>query len=398
VRIVLVTGKGGVGKTTAAAATALGLAERGAKTLLVSSDSTDSVADVLAATVDDEPREVHAGLWAVRLDPQRRFQRAWRDIEAHLVDLIDKSGIDPITAAELTVLPGVEQALALLQLRELARSGHWDVVVLDCPPTADTLRLLALPEALDWYLAKVLPAHSRLARSGRPWAALLGRDQSLPTDAVFGALLSLRADLRATRDLLTDPAVTTVRLVLTPEAVVVAEARRSFTALSLHGYRVDLIVANRVFAPGRDAFRQSWVAAQRTQLAVLRDGFAGRPIVQVPYGPAEPVGPDALREVYQAMYRDRDPLRSGAPSRVMSVDPDGDGFLLRLWLPMAHRSQVDALRVGDDLVVTVGAYRRVLSLPSVLRRCDVVGARFDDDDLVIRFIADPALWPRPTGE
>jgi arsenite-transporting ATPase len=324
---------------------------------------------------------------------------------------MSRSGLDPVTAQELTILPGIEEVLALLEVREFARAGHWDAVVVDCAPTAETLRLLALPEALDWYLAKVLPAHRRLARGARPIAALFGRAEAMPTDAVFAALLRLRDDLAATRTLLADPQITTVRLVLTPEAVVVAEARRTFTALALYGYRVDLVVANRVFPPGRDAFRQAWVSAQREQLSQLRDSFAGLPVAQVAYGSAEPIGLAALGDIARALYAGSDPADSGAVARPMAVEADGAGYRLRLWLPLAHKSDIDAARVGDDLVLTVAGYRRVLSLPSVLRRCEVVGARFEQlssgadraaadrppgGELIVQFLPDPNLWPRST--
>ena len=289
-RIVLFTGKGGVGKTTTASATALRLADRGVKTLLLSTDSAHSLGDALGATLGNDPVEVAPSLWAVQIDTQRRLEVAWRDVQRFLLEQLARGGVDPITAEELTVLPGVEEVLALLAVRDLAINGHWDVLVVDCAPTAETLRLLALPEALGWYLQKVFPAHRRLAKGIRPLAAMMGRGEVIPPDSLFDALLRLSDDLASVRDLLADPAVTTVRLVLTPERVVAAEARRTFTALALYGYSVDLVIANRVFPKGRDAFRQAWVSAQQAQLArasrvvrrpagartALRAGRAGR--------------------------------------------------------------------------------------------------------------------------
>jgi len=280
------------------------------------------------------------------------------------------------------------------------RVVEWRGRTVPLPPhfCTNPMDLLALPEALDWYLAKVLPAQRRLARGARPFAALLGRSEALPADAVFGALLSLRDDLAATRRLLADPATTTVRLVLTPESVVVAEARRTFTALALYGYRVDLVVANRVFPTGRDGFRQGWVEAQRAELRTLSESFAGLPIRTVAYAPAEPVGAVALRAVAGELYGADDPGELSAPVRLMRVEPDGEQFRLRLWLPLARRDDIAATRVGDELMITVAGHRRVLALPSVLRRCEVVGARFDVDELVVQFRPDPALWPRTQEE
>jgi arsenite-transporting ATPase len=395
-RIVLFTGKGGVGKTTTASATALRLADRGMKTLLLSTDIAHSLADALAVSLTGEPTEVTPGLWAVQIDTQGRFEAAWRDVQRFLIELLSRSGVDPITADELTVLPGVDEVLALLAVRELAIAGDWDALVVDCAPTAETLRLLALPEALSWYLAKVFPAQRRIARGMRPIATMLGRGDVVPPDNIFEALLRLNDELAGVRQLLGDPSITSVRLVLTPESVVAAEARRTFTALSLYGYAVDLVVANRVFPAGDDEWRQGWARAQQVQLVAIRESFAGLPVRELPYRAAEPVGFDALREVADALYGELpgdDPAAGAEQHELMRIDDVDGEYVLRMSLPLATRSAVDAARAGDDLVVTVGGHRRVLTLPSMLRRCIVVGGEFDDGELRVRFRPDPKLWP-----
>jgi arsenite/tail-anchored protein-transporting ATPase len=395
-RIVLFTGKGGVGKTTTASATALRLADRGLKTLLLSTDIAHSLTDALDVALTDEPVEVAPSLWAVQIDTQGRFEAAWRDVQAFLVDMLARGGVDPITADELTVLPGVDEVLALLAVRELAVTGNWDALVVDCAPTAETLRLLALPEALTWYLQRVFPAQRRIAKGMRPIAAILGRGDAIPPDSLFEALLRLNDELASVRQLLGDPAVTSVRLVLTPESVVAAEARRTFTALALYGYSVDLVVANRVFPAGDDEWRQGWARAQQKQLVAIRESFAGLPVRELAYRSAEPIGAAALREVASALYGElpgEDPAPPSTVTELLRVDPDGEGFVLRMPLPLAQRASVDAVRAGDDLVVTVGANRRVLTLPSVLRRCVVASGEFDGRELRVRFRPDPELWP-----
>jgi arsenite-transporting ATPase len=397
VRIVLFTGKGGVGKTTAAAATAMRLADRGVKTLLLSTDSAHSIGDALNVSIGDEPIEIVPALWAVQVDTQRRLEDAWREIQRYLIDLLARGGVDPITAGELTLLPGIDEVLALLAMRDLAVSGDWDVLVVDCAATAETLRLLALPEALGWYLRKVFPAQRRIARGVRPFVSVLGRGDAIPPDQLFEAVLRLNDDLTAVRDLLGDPAVTTVRLVLTPEAVVAAEARRTFTALALYGYRVDLIVANRVFPAGGDAFRQGWVAVQQTELVQLRESFAGIAQREVPYLAAEPVGSAAIRDVASALYGPLpgdDPAEFGAPHELLTVEPSGDDYILRVRLPLVARGDVTAVRAGGDLVLTVGEHRRMLNLPSMLRRCEVVAGELASPELRVRFRPNPAAWPR----
>ena len=401
-RVLLFTGKGGVGKTTTATATALRLADRGCKTLLLSTDSAHSVADALDVALSGEPTEIAPALWAVELDPQQRLEAAWTGVQSYLLQLLSRSGIDPVASEELTVLPGVEEVLALLAVRDLAESGNWDAIVVDCAPTAETLRLLALPEALGWYLAKIFPAHRRLARGMRPLAAVLGRGDVLPPDSLFAAVLSLMDELASVRHLLADASRTSVRLVLTPEAVVTAEARRTFTALSLYGYDVDLVVANRVFpATGEQGWQSGWVAAQRRQLESVRESFTGVDVREVAYAPGEPVGVDALRAIGGELYGalpGRDPAATaadGTASRVLlRVEAEGSEFVLHQRLPLAPVGAVNAVRAGDDLVITVGGYRRVLALPSVLRRCEVVGGSVVDTELRVRFRPDPNLWPR----
>jgi arsenite-transporting ATPase len=399
-RVVLFTGKGGVGKTTTAAATALRLADRGVKTLLLSTDVAHSLADALDVPLGDDPVEVAPGLEALQIDTQGRFEQAWRDVQSFLIDMLSRGGVDPITADELTVLPGFDEVLALLAVRELADTGHWDALVVDCAPTAETLRLLALPEALGWYLERVFPVHRRLAKGMRPFATLLGRGEVLPPDTLFEALLRLADELGSVRRLLGDPRITSVRLVLTPEAVVAAEARRTIPGRALYGYAVDLVIANRVFPAGDDEWRQGWAAAQRAQLTRIQESFAGLPIRELAYRPAEPVGADALREVADDLYGplpglDPAPPADGVPPlRVTSrMTSTGEEFVLHLALPLAEPAEVDAARAGDDLVVTVAGHRRVLTLPSVLRRCTVAGGAFDGRELRVRFRPDPERWP-----
>ena len=401
-RIILFTGKGGVGKTTTASATALRLAERGMKTLLLSTDIAHSLSDALDQPLTGEPSEVAPGLWAVQIDTQGRFERVWRDVQGYLVDMLGRGGVDPITADELTVLPGIDEVLALLAVRELALGGTWDALVVDCAPTAETLRLLALPEALGWYLEKVFPVQRRVARSVRPLATLLGKGEAIPPDTLFEALIRLNEELAGVRSLLGDPAVTSVRLVLTPESVVAAEARRTFTALALYGYSVDLVVANRVFPGGDDEWRQGWAAAQQAHLVRIRESFAGLPVRELAYRPSEPVGADALRAVADDLYGPLPGLDPAPPADLadppMRVTSAGEEFVLHLALPLAEPAEVDAARAGDDLVVTVAGHRRVLTLPSVLRRCTVAGGAFDGRELRVRFRPDPERWsnrPRP---
>jgi arsenite/tail-anchored protein-transporting ATPase len=406
-RVLLFTGKGGVGKTTAAAGSAALAARRGLKTLVLSTDAAHSLGDALAVdpatarAAGAEPVETAGGLYVQQLDAQRRFERSWGEVREYLLTVLDVAGIDSVAAQELTVLPGAAELLALLEVRNQVRSGRWDLVVVDCAPTAETLRLLALPEALGWYMERLAPPERRVARSLRPMLSpVLGKVAGLPmpSDGVFDAIGRLTDELAQVRAVLTDPG-TSVRLVLTPEAVVVAEARRTLTSLSLFGYRVDAVVANRIFpAGGADSWRAGWVAAQAEQLADVEDSFGPLPVYRSPFQPAEPIGFDCLADLAGQMYGADNADPFAAPTAAdrlsdpLTVERSGDEFVLSLALPFADRGEMDLARTGDELVVTVAGYRRVLALPSVLRRCKVSGAALRDGRLRVRFEPDPALW------
>ncbi|MGZ4595095.1 MAG: ArsA family ATPase [Actinomycetes bacterium] len=391
-RIILFTGKGGVGKTTSAAGTATLAARGGARTLVLSTDAAHSLADAFGEQIGPEPTRVADNLSVHQVDAQRRFERSWGDIQGYLMSVLDHAGVDPITAEELTVLPGAVEVLALLELRTHAVSGNWDVIIVDCAPTAETLRLLALPEALNWYMTRVFGVQRRVVRALRP---VLSRAAGvpMPEDSVFEAVERLHRDLEEVQRILTDKDAS-VRLVLTPETVVVAEARRSLTTLSLYGYRVDGVVANRVFpAEGADAWRDSWVAAQRSVLAEVRQSFVDLPIWMSAYQASEPVGAEALAGFAEQAYDGDDPFATPTGDGPMTISRTDGGAVLRIALPFAERKDVDLARHGDELVVTVGSYRRLLSLPAALGRHTIAGARVESGSLQVKFRIDQEAAP-----
>jgi arsenite-transporting ATPase len=394
VRVVLFTGKGGVGKTTLAAATAAHLAASGRPALAVSTDPAHSLGDALEAGLSGEPRELAPGLWAAHVDTRALLDRSWAQLQGHLRTLLAGAGVDELVADELTVLPGVEDLLALGEVRRLAEGGPWEVVVVDCGPTAETLRLLGLPEALSGYVERLFPAHRRAVRG------MLG-------ESTISALDALAADLAALRDLLADHTRTSIRLVLTPERVVAAETRRTITALALHGLRVDDVVVNRVMPGPPPSLRgpaARWLRERHAeQQVVLGDlGALDLPLRTAAYTAAEPTGRAALVAVAAALYGSADPAAPGpAAGPLLRVErtagtgtsPDSE-FELVLRLPGAAGGTLDLARVGDELAVTLDGTRRMVALPAVLQRCEVTGARLVDDDLVVVFTPDAATWMR----
>jgi arsenite-transporting ATPase len=387
VRVLLFTGKGGVGKTTAAAATAVRSAESGLRTLVLSTDAAHSLGDAFDVVVGPEPTRVVDLLHVQQVDAQRKFENAWGDIQRYLLSVLDAVGVDRIAAEELTVLPGADELLALMEVHHQATSGEFDVVIVDCAPTAETLRLLALPEALGWYMTRVLPMERRLVKVLKP-VLTRAAGVPMPHDSVFDALENLHAELGRVRELLVGPQAS-VRLVLTPESVVLAEARRSMTSLSLFGYRVDGVVANRIFPDeGADEWRRRWVGAQQAILDEVRSSFAPTPIWRSTYRDREPVGVAELSDFAEALYGADDPLAGADQANPVEIIRKGPETQLRLALPFAQRGQVDLARHGDELVVTVNSYRRLMALPVGLREAQVVGAGLDGDDLVVRFDTD----------
>lgn len=390
-RLLVVTGKGGAGKTTVAAATAALAARRGVKTLVVSADPAHSLTDALGlapARSTGEPVEVTAGLLVHEVDPRTRLQRSWRQVQEWLLALLDQAGVDRVTAEELTVLPGATDVLALLEVRELTRSGGYDLVVLDGAPSGETLRLLALPDLLRWWLDRLLPVEHRLARALRaPRRGPLGALDAL------AAVDRLQADLADARAVLTHPEAS-VRLVVSPEALGVAEARRTRAALALHGYRVDGVVVNRVVpAGGADPWRTALAQAQQRHLADAAASFGPLPVLHAPYQAAEPVGVAALTHFAESVYADADPLAAPGPDASPVVRSEtGGGYRLDVPLPLVERADLQLARSGPDLVITVGPHRRLLALPAALRRCAVTGARLADGRLEVSFWPDPDQW------
>ncbi|WP_134767515.1 ArsA family ATPase [Nocardioides sp. 1609] len=389
-RILLFTGKGGVGKSTVAAGTAALAAAAGHRTLVLSTDAAHSLGDAFGVEVGPEPTEVAARLFVQQVDAQLRFEQSWAEVQGYLVSVLDVAGVDPVAAEELTVVPGAEEVLALLELRLHALSGEWDVIVVDCAPTAETLRLLALPEALGWYMQRIFPTQQRVMKALRP-VLTRAAGVPMPGGSVFEAVERLHAELGEVHALLSGPGAS-VRIVLTPEHVVLAEARRSHTSLSLFGYRVDGVVANRVFpAGGADEWRARWVAAQDDVLAEVAESFADLPVWRSEYRSTEPVGVAALTEVAAGLYDGADPLAVPTGDGPFRVTRSTEGAVLHLALPNVQRADVDLARHHDELVVTVGSYRRLLTLPAGLARLRVAGARVDDGELRVRF-------REPTGD
>jgi arsenite-transporting ATPase len=384
-RILLFTGKGGVGKTTVAAATAVRAARAGQRTLITSTDPAHSLADSFGIPLGDDVAPIAENLWAEQIDAQARLESNWRDIQEHVISLLNWMGVDAVEAEELSVIPGLDEIFSLTDMRRHAESGRYDLLVVDCAPTAETLRLLSLPEVMNWYIERIFPIQRGVVKTIRP---VLTRVTSMPIpdDRIFAAVERLHRNLEVVRRLLNDERTSSVRLVVNPEKMVIAEAHRTYTYLSLFGYRVDAVIANRIIPDEvNDPYFGKWKDIQAEHLETIEESFQPVPILRARLFDQELVGTELLERMGEEVYGDRDVtsvLHRDDPIRVRKRGP---WYVLSIRLPFAERGQIDIHRKGEELYVRVGSYKRNLILPQALQRLDVKQARFTDDGLEVRF-------------
>jgi arsenite-transporting ATPase len=384
-RTILYTGKGGVGKTSVAAATARRCAAAGLRTIVLSTDPAHSLADAFEVELGPNPTPVAERLHGQQVAAQEEMERHWSAVQAWAGDLLLERGADRISAEELTVPPGLDELFSLLQLKAHRESGDWDVIVVDCAPTGETLRLLSFPDVLRWWLAKVFPQQSRLMDAARPIARAV-LDLRLPGDDVLDEVNRLVENLVAMNEILRDREHVSIRLVTTPDRMVVDEARRTFTYLNLYGFLTDAIVVNRVFPEDVDGgYFGPWRERQLRTLAEVRAGFAPVPVLTAPYFAAEVVGGERLDELAAALFGDRAPdaLLHRRLAQELRVD---DGVaVLRLDLPFADKGDIALRKIGAEVIVRVDGHKRTVVLPPALAGYRAAGASFEDGALELRF-------------
>jgi arsenite-transporting ATPase len=383
--VLLITGKGGVGKTTIAAATALRAADLGHRTLVMSTDPAHSLSDAFDVPLGDEPIPIAEGLYGQQIDAQRRLESHWGTVRDYLAELFDWGGASGIAAEELVVFPGMDELFALAEVQDHVASGTYDVIVVDCAPTAETLRLLSLPDALGWYMEKLFPLERRVAKVVRP---VLSRVISMPIpgDDVFKAGEGFYGRIEGVRRVLVDPEITSARLVMNLEKMVVAEARRTYTYLGLFGYAVDAAIVNRIIPEAvTDPYFKRWRELQAEHLETVEEAFADLSLLRLRLFDEEMVGIDKLRLLAEELYQDLDPTDRLATSTPFRVFEDGHDVVLALFLPFAEKGEIDVMRRTDEIYITVGPYRRSLVLPDSLRRREVVGAKLMERELWVRF-------------
>jgi arsenite-transporting ATPase len=389
-RTILYTGKGGVGKTSVAAATALEAARSGKKVLVMSTDPAHSLSDAFDAEVGPEPKEMSSGLFAQEMDYAYVLEEYWAEIQGYVTTFFEWQGADSLAAEELAMLPGMDELFGLLMVRRHHRENLYDALILDAAPTGETLRLLSLPDQMSWYIQKVFPVQRRVAKAIRPFARRGTRSlPPLPEDSFFGALQRLYEAIVGVEDILTDPENASVRLVVNAEKMVIAEARRAYTYLNLYDYRVDAVVVNRLLPDAvLDPYFEKWREAQKGHLAEIEDSFSPIPIFKARLFDGEIYGLEALGALAEEVFGEEEPLRvffRGAAHEILS---NNGGYEVVFNLPLLEKGNVDLSKKGAELLVQVGGYKRNVLLPNSMVRLKAAGARIEGDKLRVRLADD----------
>ena len=383
-RTILYTGKGGVGKTSVAACTARGCAAAGLRTLVVSTDPAHSLSESLGVELGGEPVAAGDSLWGQEVKAQDEMERHWSGVQEWLGELLMQRGVDRISAEELTVPPGMDELFALLRLQSHNESGEWDVLIVDCAPTGETLRLLSFPDVARWWIDKVFPFERQILAAARPIARSL-LDISRPSREVFADNERLSPNLIAMNGILRDSARCTIRLVMNPDRMVIGEAMRTFTYLNLYGYLTDAVIVNRLFPPDVGDYFAAWRRVQEEHLALVHSAFAPVPVLCAPYFEQEVVGPEMLDRLAGELFGALQPSAVLHDALAQELEVLDDGARLRLQLPFAEKGDISLKKIGLELVVGVDGQRRTIMLPPAMAAMRPAAATFEEGALQIRF-------------
>ncbi len=390
-RTILYTGKGGVGKTSVAAATALKAARAGKKVLVMSTDPAHSLSDAFDEEVGPDPKEMATGLWAQEMDHGRMIEEHWAEIQEYMTTFFEWQGTNSLAAEELAMLPGMDELFGLLMVRRHHDAGLYDALIVDAAPTGETLRLLSLPDQMSWYVEKIFPVQRRAAKVIRPFARRARVDSlpPLPEDSFFGALQRFYEAVVGVEDILTDAERASVRLVANAEKMVIAEARRAYTYLNLYDYRVDAVIVNRLLPDEvSDPYFEKWREAQGRHLALIEESFSPVPIFKARLFDREMYGLEALAALAEDVFDDEDPLRVFFRGAAHDIVKSNGGYEVVLNLPLVDKKSVDLSKKGTELLIRVGGYKRNILLPDSMVSLRAAGAKIEGDKLRVRLASD----------
>ncbi|HET7271009.1 MAG TPA: ArsA family ATPase [Rubrobacter sp.] len=384
-RTILYTGKGGVGKTSVAAATALKAARDGKKVLVMSTDPAHSLADAFDTEIGPDPKQMATGVWAQEMDHTAMMEESWSEIQRYMTTLYEWQGADALTAEELAMLPGMDELFGLLMVRRHNNESRYDALILDAAPTGETLKLLSLPDHMSWYVEKIFPIQRRAAKLVRPFASRAKSLPPLPEDSVFAAGQRFYEAIASVEEILTNRESASVRLVLNAEKMVIAEARRAYTYLNLYDYGVDAVVVNRLLPDSvSDPYFSRWREAQARHMETIEESFSPIPILTARLFDREMFGLEALQALADDVFEDAEPLEVLFRGATHDIVRDGGGYDIVFHLPHVEKRSVDLSKKGAELLVKVGKYRRNILLPDALARLSAAGASFEGDLLKVR--------------
>jgi arsenite/tail-anchored protein-transporting ATPase len=385
-RTILYTGKGGVGKTSVAAATARRCARRGLRTIVLSTDPAHSLSDSLELELGPDPTRCGDRLWGQEVHAEREMEANWGAVQRWLGAVLTERGVIDIAAEELTAPPGMDELFSLLQLKRHHESGDYEVIVVDCAPTGETLRLLSFPEIANWWLEKVFPWERRMIAAARPIARMI--DVDVPDADVLADVQRLARNLIAMNEILRDTERASLRLVMNADRMVIKEAQRTFTYLNLYGYLTDAVIVNRLFPDElAGGYFDDWRGRQAERLAEVREGFAPVPVLTARYFEEEVIGPRMLDRLAEEVFAGADGetdsvLHAELTQRVESSD---GRTTLRFRVPFTERDDLSLKKVGPELIVSVGHQKRTIILPGSLARQRPTGAKLEDGSLEVSF-------------
>jgi len=388
-RVILMTGKGGVGKTSVAAATGLRCAELGYKTLVLSTDPAHSLADSFDLELGHEPREVRPHLWGAELDALMELEGNWGAVKRYITEVLQARGLDGVQAEELAILPGMDEIFGLVRMKRHYDEGFFDVLIIDSAPTGTALRLLSIPEVGGWYMRRFYKPLQGMSVALRPLVEPIFRPIagfSLPNKEVMDAPYEFYQQIEALEKVLTDNTQTSVRLVTNPEKMVIKESLRAHAYLSLYNVATDLVVANRIIPDTvTDPFFQVWKSNQQVYKQEIYDNFHPLPVKEVPLYSEELCGMAALERLKETLYKNEDPTQVYYQENTIRVVQNGKDYSLELYLPGIPKKNVQLNKTGDELNIRIGNHRRNLVLPQALAALQPAGAKMEDDYLKIRF-------------
>ncbi len=384
-RVILYSGKGGVGKTSLSAATAVRAAALGKRTLVVSTDAAHSLADALGVEIGGSPSLIAPKLEALEIDVNRELQEHWGVIHSFLTRFMTFRGVDDTVAEEMAIFPGMEELFSLLKVKGFSESGRYDLIVVDCAPTGETIRMLGVPEILNFYFTRIFPIQRSVVRSVRPVARRMTK-MPIPEDDVFASVKALYRQMEGMGPLLKDPKQSSIRIVLNPERMVINESRRLYTYLSLFGFPVDAVVANRVLPEAaRSPYFDRWFGIQAGHLGEARSAFDPLPCFEAPLFDREMVGLTLLDEFARSVFGEQDPTQVFFSERPFEIRKEGRGHALYLRLPFAEKDRIQVSSLGEELVVQVDNHRRHVLLPRSLAGRRVTGAVYAEARLRVSF-------------